>query len=190
VGMLAPGMLNMTSVKIRLERGRINAVKFAFGASTVVLIQAYAAVFFTKFLKENPDFIRVLQKVAVVIFVLLSIYFYREFRIEKKSRSEFKQKCKDTFVIGLFLSAFNMFAIPFYYGITIFLDNFGWLRLSQNNISLFVIGSAIGTFMLLYTYSNLAKFVQINPKKTSNNLNLGLSLLTLFLAVITLIKLY
>jgi threonine/homoserine/homoserine lactone efflux protein len=188
--MLAPGMLNMTSVKIRLERGKFNAVKFALGVSTIVLVQAYAAVFFTNFLKENPDFIQVLQKIAIVIFSLLSLHFYREFRKEKKTRTEFAQKCKDTFVIGLFLSAFNMFAIPFYYGITILLDNFGWLHLSKNNISLFVIGSAIGTFMLLYAYSGMVNYLRINSDRTSNKLNLALSVLTGALAIITLIKLY
>jgi threonine/homoserine/homoserine lactone efflux protein len=188
--MMAPGMLNMTTVKIRLERGKFNALKFAFGVSTVVLAQAYIAVFFTNYLKENPDFIQILQKIAVVIFAALSIHFYRDFRKEKKTRSEFRQKCKDSFVIGLFLSAFNMFAIPFYYGITIILDNFGWLHISQNNISLFVIGSSIGTFMLLYTYSGLVKYMQIKPHKTSNKLNLALSIITGLLAIFTLIKQY
>lgn len=125
--MLAPGMLNTTSVKIRLERGKINAVKFVSGVSIIVLGQAYNAIFFTEFLKENPEFIQTLQKIALVIFALLSIYFYAEFRKEHKSKSNFQQKCKNTFVVGLFLSVFNMFAIPFYFGITVFLENFGWL---------------------------------------------------------------
>ena len=154
------------------------------------MAQAYIAVFFTNYLKENPEFIQILQKIALIIFTFLSVHFYREFRKENTRRSKFRQKCKDTFVIGLFLSAFNMFAIPFYYGITIFLDNFGWLHLSQNNISLFVIGSAIGTFMLLYTYSGLVKYMQINSRKTSNKLNLVLSMLTGLLAIFTLVKIY
>ena len=190
LGMLAPSMLNMTSVKISIERGKINAVKFAFGVSTIVLIQAYTAIYFTKYLKENPDFIQTLQKIALVIFVLLSMYFYREFKKENKNTSEFKQKCKDTFLVGLLLSLLNMFAIPFYYGITTVLNKTGWLQLSQNNILLFVIGSAIGTFMLLYTYSNFAKFIQGNSKKTSNKLNFILSFLTGFLALVTIVKLF
>ena len=190
VGMLTPGMLNMTSVKIRLERGKVNAMKFASGVSIIVLVQAYAAVFFIKFLKENPDFIQSIQKIALVVFSLLSIYFYMEFKKDRKTKSEFNQKCKDTFFVGLLLSVFNMFAIPFYYGITTFLDNFGWLPLSQINISLFVIGSAIGTFVLLYTYSYLAKFLQINSHKSSNKLNIVLSMLTGFMAFITLMHLF
>ena len=190
LGMLAPSMLNMTSVKISIERGKINAIKFALGVSVIVFIQAYAAVYITKYLKENPDFIQILQKIALVIFVFLSIYFYREFKKENKNTSEFKQKCKDTFVVGLLLSLLNMFAIPFYYGITLVLNKAGWLQLSQNNILLFVIESAIGTFMLLYSYSNFAKFIQGKSKKTSNKLNLILSFLTGFLALVTIVKLF
>ncbi|MCK4563004.1 MAG: LysE family transporter [Flavobacteriaceae bacterium] len=190
IGMLAPSMLNMTTVKISMERGMFNAMKFALGVSIIVFIQAYIALFFIKFLKDNPDFIQILQKIALIIFVLLSIYFYKSYKTESKNTSDFKQKCKDTFVIGLLLSTLNMFAIPFYYGITTMLSKFGWLQLSQNNILLFVIGSAIGTFMLLYTYSNFAKFLKSKSKTKSNKLNLTLSLLTGFLALVTLVKLF
>ena len=190
LGMVFPSMLNMTTVKISIERGKLNAMKFALGVSTITLLQAYVAIFFTKFLKENPEFIITLQKVALVIFAMLSLYFYKEFKKENKSTSEFKQKCKDTFLVGLFLSALNMFAIPFYYGITTVLNNFGWMKLSQNNILLFVIGSAIGTFMILYSYSNFANVLNIKNKVKSNKLSLVLSILTGVLAIITLIKVY
>jgi len=180
----------MTTVKISIERGKIKALKFALGVSTIVFFQAYIAIFFTKFLKENPEFIILLQKVALVIFILLSIYFFKEFKKENKNTSEFKQKCKDTFLIGLFLSILNMFAVPFYYGITTVLNNYGWLKLSQNNILLFVTGSAIGTFMILYSYSNFAKFIKNKSKLKSNKLSLVLSVLTGFLALITFAKVF
>ena len=190
VGMLTPSMLNMTTVKITLERGKMNAIKFAFGVSTVVLIQAYAAVFFTKFLKENPNYILILQKFALVILALLSLYFYREFKKANKISVDFKQKCRDTFVVGLFLSAINMFAIPFYYGITTFLNKIGLMQLSQNNILLFVIGSGIGTFILLYSYTHFGKYMQSKTNGTSNKLNLLLSILTGVLTMVTFIKLF
>ena len=190
LGMVFPSMLNMTTVKISMERGKINAMKFALGVSTIVLLQAYVAVFFTKFLNENPTFIFTIQKIALVIFSVLSVYFFTEFKKEIKPTSEFKRKCKDTFLVGLFLSAINMFAIPFYYGIATVLNNFGWMKLSQNNILLFVIGSAIGTFMILYSYSNFAKVIKRKSSVKSNKLSLVLSILTGFLALITLVKVY
>lgn len=188
--MIFPSMLNMTTVKISMERGKYNAIKFALGVSTIVLLQAYGAVFFTKYLNENPNFIIILQKIAVLIFAVLSIYFFRENKIANKNTSEFIQNCKDTFVVGLFLSALNMFAIPFYYGIIKLLSNTGLLKLTQNNIILFVIGSAIGTFILLYLYPKLVKIIPVKSKNSSNKLNLALGILTGFLAIFTLIKLY
>ncbi len=190
LGMVFPSMLNMTTVKISIERGKINAIKFALGVSTIVFLQAYTAILFIKFLKENPLFILTLQKVALVIFAMLSFYFYKEYKKENKTTSKFKQKCKDTFLVGLFLSALNMFAIPFYYGITTVLNNFGWMKLSQNNVLLFVVGSAIGTFMILYSYSNFARFVKTKSNKKSNKLSLALSVLTGMLAIITLLKVF
>lgn len=188
LGMVFPSMLNMSTVKISIERGKINAMKFALGVSTIVLLQAYIAIFFTKFLKENPELIITLQKAVLFIFTLLSIYFFKEYKKENKNTTDFKQKCRDTFLIGLFLSAINMFAIPFYYGIATILNNYGWLKLSQNNILLFVIGSAIGTFMILYSYSNFAKLVKKKDKVKSNKLSLVLCILTGVLALITLVK--
>lgn len=182
-------MLNMTSVKISIERGKYNVVKFAFGVSLIVLSQAYVAIFLIKYLNGNPDFILTLQKFAVVIFAVLSIYFYRENRKVKKNTSEFVQNCKDTFVIGLFLSAINMFAIPFYYGIITVLMKSGLMQLSQNNVLLFVIGSAIGTFVLLYLYPSFAKITPFRSRRSTNKLNLVLSVLTGVLALVTIFKL-
>lgn len=186
--MVFPGMLNMTSVKISMERGKLSTGKFAFGVSIVVFIQAYLAIIFIKYLKENPEFITSLQKFAFLIFSILSFYFFKEFKKESKNTTEFTQKCKDTFVIGLFLSALNMFAIPFYYGITSILKNADLIQLSQNNILLFVLGSAAGSFLLLYSYPNFAKKIQRKSGRSADKLNLVLSMLTGVLALITFIK--
>ncbi len=188
--MIFPSMLNMTSVKINIERGKHNAVKFAFGVSLIVLSQVYAAIFLIKYLNGNPDFLLTLQKIAIVIFTILSLYFYRENRKVKKNTSEFVQNCKNTFVIGLFLSSLNMFAIPFYYGIITVLMKSGLMQLSQNNVLLFVIGSSIGTFVLLYLYPSFAKIASVKSTRSSNKLNLVLSVLTGVLAFITMVRLF
>lgn len=72
----------------------------------------YIAILFTKFLRGNPAFVQSLQKIAMVIFVVLSFYFYRESK--KQKTTTFKKKAGNSFLIGLLLSALNMFSIPFY----------------------------------------------------------------------------
>ena len=85
LGALTPSMLNMTAAKISLNKSKSDAIKFAIGASLVVLPQAYIAVLFTKFLRGNPDFVQSLQNIAIVIFALLSFYFYRESKKDRTS---------------------------------------------------------------------------------------------------------
>ncbi len=188
LGTSTPSMLNMTAVKISLNKSKWDAIIFAFGVSIVVLLQAYIAILFTKFLRSNPEFVQSLQKIAIVIFALLSFYFYRQSKKEKGPTS--KVKATNSFVVGLLLAALNMFSIPFYCGVTTALDIIGWLQFSQQNIILFVIGSSLGTFSLLYMYANYAKTIQLKSKGLAKNLNLTLSILTGTLALITLINIF
>lgn len=190
LGTLTPGMLNMTAAKISLNKSKSDAIKFAVGVSIVVLLQAYLAILFTKFLSENPDFVQSLQKIAMVIFGLLSFYFYNQSKKDKSPAEIVKEKTGSSFMVGLLLSALNMFSIPFYCGVTTALDVAGWLQFSQQNILMFVVGSAIGTFYLLFLYVNYAKIIQLKSKGLAKNLNLILSILTGLLAFITLIKIF
>jgi len=188
LGTLTPSMLNMTATKISLNKSKPDAVKFAVGASIIVLAQVYIAILFTKFLRSNPAFVQSLQEIAIVIFVLLSFYFYRQSKKDKVPTDSIKEKTGNSFVVGLLLSSLNMFSIPFYCGVTTALDVAGWLKFSQQNIMGFVIGSALGTFSLLYMYANYAKIIQLKSKGLAKNLNLILSILTGVLAFITLIN--
>ena len=188
LGTLTPSMLNMTTAKISLDKSKFEAIKFAAGVSVIVLAQVYIAVLFTKFLRNNPDFVQWLQKIAVVIFALLSFYFYRQSKKDKAPTETVKEKTGNSFMVGLLLSALNMFSIPFYCGVTTALDVAGWLQFTQQNIFIFVIGSSLGTFALLYMYAHYARLIQSKSKGLAKNLNLVLSILTGILAFITLIK--
>jgi threonine/homoserine/homoserine lactone efflux protein len=190
LGTLTPSMLNMTAAKISLNKSKSDAVKFAIGVSIVVLLQAYVAILFTKFLRSNPDFVQSLQKIAIVIFALLSFYFYRQSKKDKVPAKTAKDKSGNSFMVGLLLSALNMFSIPFYCGVTTALDVAGWLQFSRQNILIFVVGSALGTFSLLYLYANYAKTIQLKSKGLAKNLNLILSILTGILAITTFIKIF
>jgi threonine/homoserine/homoserine lactone efflux protein len=188
LGSLTPSMLNVTAAKISLNKGKNSAIKFAIGVSVIVFIQAYVATLFTRYLRENPAFVQSLQKIALVIFLVLSFYFYKQYKKDKLTTKKPKQGYENTFIVGVLLASLNMFSIPFYCGITTALDVAGWLQFSQLYILTFVIGSTIGTFALLYLYLNYAEKNQVKSKGLSKNLNLILSILTGALAVITFIK--
>ena len=189
LGMILPSMLNMTSVKISFERGRKNATRFALGVGTMVFFQAYLAVLLIRYIQEDPAILAYIQILAGVIFALLSIYFFVSFKKEKSQNNSLEKDCRNTFIIGLFLSGLNMFAIPFYYGITNLLNKFGLLQLNTAPILFFITGSAIGSFFILYLYPSYFSKVFKKQSNSKGKINLSLAFITGALSIITIVKL-
>ncbi len=186
VGTIPPSMLNMTTAKISIERAKNEAVKFAVGVSLVVFIQAYIAVFFAKYIHNNADIEWYITVFGIVIFAVLSIYFFHQAKAEKKEVKKFR--LKSSLLAGITLSLLNMFAIPFYCGVSSALNMSGWLSFNQSTILLFVIGSTLGTFSLLYVYAYSAIKISKKAHLLTKNLNYILSALTGIVALITLFK--
>jgi threonine/homoserine/homoserine lactone efflux protein len=188
IGTMPPSMLNMTTAKITLKKTKKEGVKFALGVSSIVLIQAYIALVFARYIHNNANFERYLEVVGMVIFILLSVYFYKQAVQERKQEVKSNKKFNNSFIVGLMLSTLNMFAIPFYCGVSSALNMFGLFEFNQINILLFVIGSALGTYSLLYVYASSAIKIQKKATLLTKNLNYILSGLTAFIALVTFIK--
>lgn len=188
IGTIPPSMLNMTTAKISVDSNKPDALKFALGVSIIVFIQAYVALLFAKYIHNNVTFDRYISMAGILIFLFLSAYFFKQAKKEKQTKTSSSNKRKNSFLFGLILSSLNMFAIPFYCGVGSALNSVGWLNLDDLTIILFVLGSAAGTFALLGVYANSARLINNKAKILSKNLNYALSLLTAFVAVITLIR--
>lgn len=190
VGLIPPSMLNMTAVKISTTKGRQKAEVYAVGASISVFFQATIALLITKLLKENQYLLIYVKEVAAVIFILLSLYFFRKGFSERKENYTPKQRIKNNFTIGLLLSFLNMFAIPYYCGVGASLDMAGLLDFSKISILIFVSGATLGTFLILFLYIFTAQKVSHKLNLMTKNINFILAALTGVLGVITLINLF
>ena len=179
-------MLNMTTVKMTIEQDKNEGLKFAFGVSIIVFIQAYIAVLLAKYINNTAAFDWYITVFGIFIFFILSVYFLWQARAERTKRS--KLKIKNSFRLGIILSSLNMFAIPFYCGVSSTLNMSGWINFEHIGLLLFVIGSAVGTYMLHYVYSKFAKKVSERARFLTKNLNYFLSILTAVVALIGLIK--
>lgn len=188
VGSITPSMLNMTALKISLEKNEKEAKLYALGVATVVFIQAYLAILLTKYITENPNFLASLEKVGIVIFIFLSYYFYKESKNDKKPIETKKVSSKNPFLKGLTLSSLNMFAIPFFCGTTATLEMFNLFSFDVLPVFIFVIGSFIGTYCILALYAKYAKKIQQKTGKLTKDINLILSFITGIVAVFTLLK--
>ncbi|HSD14702.1 MAG TPA: LysE family transporter [Flavobacterium sp.] len=153
VGVAPPGLLNMTAAKVSAVDGRNRALMFALGASVTVFFQTYIAVLFAKFIDRNPDIVILLEEIGVFIFLGLTIYFFLAGKKKKKKEEVFQEKSKtNRFFLGMLLAFLNLLPIPYHVVISIWCSRKGWFIFNQADISLFVLGSVSGSFLMFYLY--------------------------------------
>ncbi len=153
VGLIPPGLLNMTAAKIGVKQGRKPAVIFSFGVLLVVCIQTLVGIFFARYLEGYTAVVDILQKVALGIFLALTFYF---FVLAKDSRREVPKGVKKSganrFLYGLLLAAINLLPIPYWVYISISFSAFGWFFFDPSLVVWAVIGSGSGTMSMLLLY--------------------------------------
>ena len=188
ISLIPPGMLNMTAVRTKIEKGKKPALLFALGAAIVVIPQAYIALAFTKYFVKHPEVINQLTIAGIVVLFLMSIFFFIQAR--KKFKGEGKKKKGSFFLIGMLMSMMNMLAIPFYLVLSSVLEKKGLLIMSQPYINIFVGGVFLGAFALFSVYVLFASIIEKKAQFIAKNINYILSILFLVLGIITLIKIW
>jgi threonine/homoserine/homoserine lactone efflux protein len=188
LGTVTPSMLNITATKISIEKDKKTGINFSIGVSFIVLFQAFFALLFLKVIYSNPIILETIQSVSIIIFAVLSIFFFRT-AIQEQKEIVTKKSKKNGFLTGIGLSLINMFSIPFYCGVGAALNMYGWLELDLISVSFFVLGSALGTYFILYHYILLAEKIKPKIAKFSKYFNFFLGAITGIVALGSLIKL-
>ncbi len=190
VGVIPPGLLNMTAAKVSIKDGHTRGLVFSVGVCVIVIVQTIIALEFARYLSSNPDVVDILQRVAFVIFVLLTIYFLLLAK-RKDSRpnvdTNVKSK-KSRFFQGLLLSSLNVFPIPYQAYMSITLAAFGWLAFDTTSVSAYVAGAAMGTFVMLYVYVFFFEKIKSKKIKSQKNMNFSIGVITGVISIITLIN--
>lgn len=180
----------MTAAKISLRDGARRALMFSFGVCIVVLLQTYIASILSRYLSQNQDIVDILQRVAFVIFILITIYFLvlasqkKEAKlVEAKIRSK-----RSHFFNGILLSALNLFPIPYQAYMTTTIASFGWINFEQTSIISYVAGSGTGTFVMLYIYTFFIDKLKGKTFTSQKNMNYIIGTITGLVALSTLIS--
>ena len=75
IGIIPPGLINMTAAKVNHKEGKRNALWFVFGAVLIICVQVFFAVLFAKIISNRPDLVTLLREIGFFIFTALTIYF-------------------------------------------------------------------------------------------------------------------
>ncbi len=189
IGVLPPGILNMTAARTAIQRDVKTSIWFASGASLIVFFQAYVGMLLAKYLTTLPAVIETIQKAALVILSSLAIYFFYQGKRQHNHDNKPGENRGNGFSFGLFLSMLNVLAIPYHTAIASYFEAQELIRLENPFMSLYSTGASAGTFMVIWGYIRFAALIRRRAAYIARNINYILGIFCLVLLLITLIKL-
>src|SRR5690554_2317862 len=188
IGVLPPGLINMYAAKVSSAEGRKKGMLFALGVCVTVMIHTSVALLFARYIEMHPEIVNVLQKVALGIFISLTIYF---FFIAKDTRREIRDPDSysktNRFFSGMFLALLNLLPIPYWIYLGITFSVFGWFTFSQPELWVAVVGAGLGTLSILALYIQFFR-PRNETRDFTINMNYVLGGVTAVVSVVTFLK--
>ena len=190
LGVIPPGLVNMTVAKTCVEQGKRNGMYVAVGASFIVLLQAFLAILLANYIFSNPFVQNILLRAGLVIFVILGIYFFLKAK-RKEDIEQHSEKAKTNSIFkGMLIAVLNVFPIPYFVAIAGALNvgagvSYHWMKILS-----FSLAGAMGTFTSLYLYVLFFNRIEGKTESFSRFSNYFMALLMLVLIVITLFRIY
>jgi threonine/homoserine/homoserine lactone efflux protein len=187
IGIIPPGLINMTAAKVNLKEGKRNAMWFVLGAILVIFFQSFFAILFAKIINRRPDLVTLLREVGLGIFATLTLYFLVLAKKPKHKTRKFKKNSKtNRFFMGMLLSGLNFFPIPYYVFVSITLASFKLFSFDPTSIFIFVNGVILGSFLVFYCYISFFNKIENKTDYVTKNMNTIIGCITGLISVITL----
>lgn len=187
IGIIPPGLINMTAAKVNLKEGKRNALWFVLGAVIIIFFQAFLAILFARVIDSRPDLVVLLREIGFGIFTSLTLYFLWFAKKTKIKKAKIKKNSKSTrFFLGMLLSALNFFPIPYYVFVSITLASYKLFSFDINSIFIFVFGVVIGSFLVFYCYITFFKKLENKADYIIKNMNTIIGIITGLISLLTL----
>ena len=188
IGVVPPGLVNMTVAKTCVEKGKKSGFYVAVGAGIVILIQALIAVLLAKYIFDHPYVRRMILRAGLVVFCILAVYFFIKAR-HKKGINHNRQKAKaQSLFKGMLIAALNVFPIPYFVAIAGAMDLTGGMEYDYSLISSFALAASSGSFTALYLYVVLFDKIEKKAESFAKFSNYFMAILMLVLIVVALIR--
>lgn len=190
LGVVPPGLVNMSVAKTCVKRGKKNGIYMAFGASIVVLLQAAIAIMLARYIFDNTYINNILLRAGLVVFLIMMFYFLvmaqrKRREVEVTPTSGFKSILK-----GMMIGALNIFPIPFFVALAAALNVNGDIEYHLLNNTAFILAASLGTFSTLYLYALFFAKIEAEGTYFARYSNYFMAGLMLILVVITFIRIF
>lgn len=191
IGTLPPGLLNLYAVKVNLKEGVKKAIIFSLGVCVAVAVYTLLGLLMSQYIQKHPDVVSLLQKIALGIFVVLSVYFFAFAKDTRKTIADTPERSKTgRWFTGVLMGFLNLLIFPYWVYISLTFTEIGWLVNKEWYFWFAVIGAVIGTFSVLMGYIFLSKPKTADDHQIKFNFNLIIGSITAIIAVITFGKIF
>jgi threonine/homoserine/homoserine lactone efflux protein len=180
-GTIPPATINITVMQLSLKKRAESAFYVALGAAIIDTTYAGLAVQVQIFLSEQIEFTNYFYLVAASVLLVLGVFSIKS----KISSTEVKVKSsgKMGFVKGVILGVLNPLAMPFWLGVTTYLQFNGLINLMGLNYWSYILGVFLGEFTLLFIIVKVgARFTSVADNRMIVNIIPGVAFL--FLALV------
>jgi threonine/homoserine/homoserine lactone efflux protein len=187
IGSLQPGLVNMGVLYAGYHRSRRAAINMALGGVIPEVIYSGVALFLYKKAAEFSFIKELLNILFIPVLLIAGIYLLRK----KASKEEFTMRNSHDFTNGFLIGMANPLFIPFWLIWVQQVVQRGYLKLDTFYTQVaFVIGTAVGAFMLLLVVAyNTAKYKMQLEKMLKGRLNFLLGFICIILACVELFRL-
>lgn len=182
IGYLPPGNINLTAVQLGLDNHHRRLWAFIWFAAFMEFVYCYGCIWGISFLLQKPEWVNVLEWMAVGIFAALGLLSLLP--AGSKVSSSFSGIRR-----GVIVAVLNPLQIPFWLVWGVYITQNKWIDGSEFSIALFSIITSLGTVAVLWLYAVLGKqlVARLNLNRAVLNRTIGVLLLTL--AVVQAVKL-
>jgi threonine/homoserine/homoserine lactone efflux protein len=157
-GSIPPGTINLTVVQMGLEDRLKAALRFSLAASLIEYPYAWIAVKFEKIITSSPviiENIQIISALVLIILGLINVWPKKQSAITAPSKFS-----KSGYRRGILLGILNPLAIPYWIGITAYLQSQHWIDLSTApRLHGYLFGVVCGGFLLLVLLAYLSSKV-------------------------------
>lgn len=190
IGVVPPGLVNMTVAKACVEKGKKSGFYVAVGAGIVILLQAFVAVLLAKYIFDHPYVKRMLLRAGLVIFSILGVYFFVQAKKKKGIKHTTKEASAHSIFKGMLIAALNVFPIPYFVAIAGTMNLSAGVTYDWSLIISFALAAAGGSFTSFYLYIFFFNKIEEKAEKFSRYSNYFMAGLMVVLVVIALFRIF
>jgi len=184
IGYIPPGNINLTLVKITINRGFKQAMMFIISFSAVEFFFTYFIMHAAKWLSAQVRLDTVIDWIMVALFGTLGTITW----INRKKPPEANYSEHESVRYGILLGFLNPVQVPFWMITGTYLITHQWIADGQIALAIFSLGAAAGAFLALFLYAKFAGYIQSKFALSTRVVNTGIAILFFAFAVYHVVK--